>query len=246
MIWIIGGTGEALKIADLALAYKHDVLVTTTTDYGSSLAAREGVIIKQQYLDENQMQELIANYKIRNAIDASHPFAEEVSRNAIAACEKAGISLVRFERPSIDVPRANYYEHYEDMITHLHHEHGKIFLTIGANNAYRFISLGKERIVARILPLVDSINKCIKAGFDAHQLIAMKGRVNKETNKALMEEYRIRHLVSKETGKDGGLLEKVMAAKEMNINIHILKRPELDYPCVISHLDDIEHLLKEF
>ena len=71
----------------------------------------------------------------------------------------------------------------------------------------------------------------------------MKGRMSKETNKALMLEYGIKHLVSKDSGEAGGLVEKVDAALELGIKVHILNRPEISYPKVFDKIEDVNQFI---
>lgn len=243
MIWLIGGTSDALKIADLLLANNKKVLVSTTTSYGTLLAKGSNIQIIQEKLDKGEMLAVLANYSIDTVIDASHPFANIVSQNAIAVCKQAGVRYIRFERESIEIKDLEYYNSYAQMAETLHATKGNILLTIGSKNIHQFSCLGCERIIARVLPVKESIELCEVAGLKAHQIIAMKGRMSMETNKALMVEYDIKHLITKDSGEAGGLFEKVDAAKQLGVNIHILKRPAIEYPVLYNDYKTLIHNL---
>ena len=77
MIWIIGGTSDANKIAKLLVEQGKKVLVSTTTSYGSELAQLNDVLVIQQKLSTNDMRLLIKEHAVEQVIDASHPFATE-------------------------------------------------------------------------------------------------------------------------------------------------------------------------
>ncbi|MCW3807183.1 precorrin-6A reductase [Plebeiibacterium marinum] len=238
MIWIIGGTSDANKIADLLLNKGHQLLLSTTTSYGTHLAQKENIHIIQQQLNCDDMQKLISNYRIKTVIDASHPFAAEVSENAIKASNEEGTLYLRYERAPLKFDHVNYYHTYNEVIQSLKETHGNIMLTIGSKNVPLFNELS-QRIVARVLPVIKSIEQCEQAGLKAHQVLAMKGLVNMDTNMALFKEYNIQHLVSKDSGEAGGLKEKVEAAQRLGIQVHLLKRPSVTYPNVFHCYPDI-------
>ena len=244
MIWVIGGTSDAHKIVDLLLAAQYKVLVTITTLYGRELAEKEGVVLIQKMLTLNDMSELLKDYQVQCTIDASHPFASEVSANAIQACSLQNVRYLRFERESVEIKNASYYNSYVQMAKNLQSAKGNILLTIGSKNIKEFKHIDNERLVARVLPVKDSIAQCEDAGLKAHQIIAMKGRMEKALNKAIMEEYNISHLVTKDSGDAGGINEKVEAALDLGIQVHVLKRPSLNYPVCYSNYTELVNNLK--
>ena len=54
----------------------------------------------------------------------------------------------------------------------------------------------------------------------------MQGPFSYEMNRALMLQYDIRHIVTKESGSAGGFSEKISAAGDLGVSVHIIKRPE--------------------
>ncbi len=238
MIWVIGGTSDATTIVNLLQQKRYDILVSTTTDYGTQRISDLGVKIEQRKLEIADMQELIINNKISTVVDASHPYAEVVSTNAITACNNQNIKYIRYEREQNKYNKAHYYSSYEEMVGKLSTTQGNILLTIGSKNVHMFQSL-KDRIIARVLPVEYSIRQCKEAGLQAHQIIATKGRVSKITNMALMQEYNIMHMVTKDSGEAGGMKEKIDAANDLVIETHILDRPKVDYPLFFNEYAEI-------
>ncbi|PTN09263.1 precorrin-6A reductase [Mangrovibacterium marinum] len=245
MIWIIGGTSDANRLAERIRSEGHRVLISTTTAYGSQLAALQNFEIMEQQLSESDMEQLLTDTAISVVVDASHPFAELVSTQAMAVCARMKRPYLRFEREQVQIAGAHYYPDYDELIETLKQTSGNILLTIGSKNVHRFCPELLDRIVARVLPVSKSLDECQAAGLLAHQLIAMKGRMRVETNRALMEEYLITQLVCKESGEAGGLLEKCQAAQELGIAAHIISRPRLHYPLVFSDPEALVQQLNE-
>ncbi len=245
MIWVIGGTSDANQLVK-ALRNKgiDEVLVSTTTDYGNELARKNNFEVIQKALDEEGMQRVIGKYGVDLVIDASHPFAIEVSKNAIVASEKQSVKYCRYEREQIPFDEVHYYDDYTSLMNSLKQLEGNILLTTGAKNIHLFEQLVGERLFARVLATTDSIAKCEAIGLKPHQIIAMNGRVLQDTNKALFKEYQIQHLVMKDSGEAGGMNEKVDAAKSLGIHIHIIKRPQLNYPQVFNSIEEIIKTIK--
>ncbi|WP_159517240.1 precorrin-6A reductase [Sunxiuqinia indica] len=245
MIWIIGGTSDANKLAERFRCEGHRVLISTTTSYGAHLAALQYCEVIERQLSEKEMEQLLIEKAISAVVDASHPFAELVSTQAMAVCERLKRLYLRYEREQLQVPGAKYYTNYDEVIESLKQTNGNILLTIGSKNVYRFCPELRERIIARVLAVSKSLDECQAAGLQAHQLIAMKGRMRMETNRALMQEYEITQLVTKESGEAGGLTEKCQAAQELGIVVHILSRPRLNYPLVFSDMEELVQQLNE-
>jgi len=232
MIWIIGGTSEANEIAADLSSKDFDIVVSTTSEYGELLAQKNRVHVVCGKMDKPTMIQAFTNTSI--VIDASHPYAQEVSENAMEACAHLKISYIRFERKTTTISGANYYPDYVALENSLKTVAGNIFLTIGSNNLHRLSALDRNRLIVRVLAVTESIMKCAEANIPAHNIIASKGRFTKETNMALMKEYNIKHLVTKDSGEAGGLFEKIAAAQELGIAVHIVEKSKIEYPLVFT------------
>jgi precorrin-6A/cobalt-precorrin-6A reductase len=102
--------------------------------------------------------------------------------------------------------------------------------------------------VARILPTTFSIEKCQEAGIPPQNIVAMQGTYSKEFNQALMKEYDIKVVVTKESGKSGGTPSKLQAALELGIHIVMVMRPEVDElkgKTVYNNMDDVVEEIKK-
>ena len=102
---LFGGTSEAREI----LARGIPALCCTATEYGAELAreSMEGPAsadaVRAGRLDAGGMADLIAAEGIVGVIDATHPYAAEVTRNVREACERTGTPLIRVLRSATSV-----------------------------------------------------------------------------------------------------------------------------------------------
>ena len=100
-ILIFAGTTEGRTLAEYASAHSVRCFVSVATDYGKSLIEHlEDITLLTGRMDEEEMERFIEENDIRLVIDATHPFAREVTENIRSACEKARIRLeeVRYVR----------------------------------------------------------------------------------------------------------------------------------------------------
>ena len=93
MIWIIGGTKDSRKIFEkLMEETDRNILVSTATEYGGKLLeeyirknedGKRKLKVISERLNEEQMKKLIQKESIKLIVDASHPYAVNVSSSAI-------------------------------------------------------------------------------------------------------------------------------------------------------------------
>ena len=234
MIWVVGGTSNAKEICEHLASEAYRVLVSVTTDYGRQLSEFPGIEVVQGKLSREEMEHLIQTRGVRLVVDASHPFAAEVSAGAMQAAKNTAVPYLRFERANTRFESATYVDNYEEAVAYLANKPGNILLTTGSRFVAKFIPLGAERLFARVLSTSDSISLCEQAGLQPAGIIAMAGVSSVNLNKALMDEFDIRFMVTKESGAEGGLQEKMEAAKQKNVELIIIQRPTIQYPEVYS------------
>lgn len=236
-VWLIGGTSNATEICERLIATGVSVIVTVTTDYGRQLSELPGIQVIKSMLSIQDMEQLILGNNIDLIVDASHPFAVEVSASAMEAAKNTIVPYLRFERANTRFANANYVNSYEEAVAYLTDKQGNILLTTGSKFVAKFIPLGVERLFARVLSTSDSVALCEQAGLKPVNVIAMCGVGSVALNLALLNEFDIRFLVTKESGAEGGLQEKIEAANQVNAEVIIIQRPTINYPEVYSDYD---------
>jgi precorrin-6A/cobalt-precorrin-6A reductase len=244
MIAIFAGTGDGREIIEKLLDKNISIVVFTATDYGKSLIRKDkNIKIYAKPMEIKEMAEIFVMERIKTIIDATHPYAVTISENLIRISQLMKIRYMRYERARL-VKRGQeecmFFKKYEEMVGYLMTKVGHILLTTGSNHLSIFTeNLERERLYARILPLPSVIQKSIDLGLKPKNIIAMEGPFSTELNKALINDYNIAYLVTKDSGEIGGVQEKMDAAKETGCELLVLERPFLNYGEVYNHIEDI-------
>ena len=113
-----------------------------------------------------------------------------------------------------------------DAAAYLFGTKGNILLTTGSKELGAYAEIPRERMYVRVLPTHDSIAACEAADVPHRNIIAMFGPFSQRMNEAMLEQYRISYLVTKEAGRNGGFEEKLRAAKRCGVKAIVIRRPE--------------------
>lgn len=245
MILVLGGTLDSRLLTELLLEEGKAVCYSSLTNIATDQIAENPLLTKiSGQLDAGTLRETITIYNINLCIDATHPYAREISENAIWACEAMNIDYIRLERPSniddgSDIMVYNTYEEARDyLIGAMGNSDKNILLTTGSRQLEAFEGLPKDRTYIRVLPTVGVLKKCENLGYKARHILALQGPFSVEMNVATMKEYQIGFVVTKDSGDVGGIPEKVEAARLVDAKILFIRRPLLAYPRVISTVED--------
>jgi len=261
-IFLMGGTKDSINIIKFLKENYISlyILTTTTTDYGGKLAKVAGsddVIDKP--LHKSEILDLLKNYFDENSfdvlIDATHPFAVNITSTAIETSKIANIPYIRFERPTLDyskyknVHSVDSFEEVGDIIST--NFSGKNILHLAGVNTINMVlssnQIAKKNFFVRVLPVKSSIEKCNNSGIYGEHIVAMQGVFSKEFNKVLMKELKIEVIITKESGDIGGVPSKIAAAHELGISVILVNRPEiseLKENNVVSDVNQLDKILK--
>ncbi len=231
-ILIFAGTTEGRKLSEYLAEAEINHTICVATEYGAIVLRQHPLIkVHQGRMNQEQIAEFISNGKFDVVVDATHPFAKEITYNIQAALkemERIGISIpyLRLKRDGI-TERENgitYFETNEECVKALEDTEGNILLTTGSKELYKYcISEGiKHRLYVRVLPSVESLSLCTEQGICGKQVIAMQGPFTTEMNEAIIRQYEIAYLVTKESGVPGGYQEKINAAKRTGVRIFVI------------------------
>lgn len=256
MILVMAGTSDARELALQIKEAGYALLTSVVTENAAKGMEEVGLPVRFGRLNETELAELIVNGDFKIVIDASHPFAEEASKNAIAAATRANVPYIRFERESIsyhDHPQLFYVDNYEQAAQMAAIKQGVVMLTTGSKTLKvftdRLLGLPNTTLIARMLPRKDNLEKCEELGIEQKYIVAMQGPFTKELNTALYNQYKVTLMITKESGKVGAVDEKLEAALELGIDTIMIGRPAVAYGNQHSDfsgiLKDITQLLKE-
>lgn len=224
-IVIFGGTTEGRELSRVLRDAGAEVTVCVASEYGGEEQARvPGVETRIGPLSAGEKLELLRNALL--CIDATHPYARHVTASVREACEQARVEYLRLLRPPCGGDSAVFVETAERAADWLREREGNVLLTTGAKELPAFRTLDPARLFPRVLPSREGIAACEAAGIPHRNIIAMQGPFSKELNMAIIRQYDIRFLVTKDGGAPGGFPEKAEAAEETGTRLIVLRRPE--------------------
>jgi precorrin-6A/cobalt-precorrin-6A reductase len=170
-------------------------------------------------------------------IDATHPFAAEMSRNTAVACRDLRVPLAVLTRPAWHKQEGDRWISVADMtaaVRALGERPRTVFLTVGGLQLAAFACAPHHRYIVRTIDPPDAIN-----ALPAHRLILARGPFSLEQEVALMRAENVDVLVTKNSG--GAATEaKIEAARALGIEVIIVERPA---PEAVPTFDTIDGIL---
>ena len=228
-ICIFGGTTEGRKLAEFLSGQPCDVMVCVATDYGQTLLPEaEHVSVSARRLPVGEIVSLLTEHRFDLVIDATHPYAQSITKSIARACRETETLRWRLLRSASGVsPEHTYVETVSDAAAFLSETEGNILLTTGSKELAGFSQLPgfSERVWARVLPLQSSLDACAQAGLPASHIFAMQGPFSEAMNAAMLRTIGAQYLVTKDGGAPGGFEEKESAAKSAGARLVVIGRP---------------------
>lgn len=242
-VLIYSGTTEGRMLAQQLAQAGIECDVHVATEYGQIVMPQlDRVNVHVGRLDANEMYEAARN-GYAAVVDATHPFATEVSANIRKSLETLDVPYIRLARKMnivTDTAQENeggntgsrnsgnghvrYFADYESCAAALESTDGNILLTTGSKELGIFCNDGKlcERLYVRVLPGQDNIALCEAAGIRGKQIIAMQGPFSTEMNTALINQFSIKYIVTKASGEHSGFAEKLEATRNCGIEAFVI------------------------
>lgn len=245
MIFLLAGTKDGRELGEEILKRNYNLIISVTSDYGKDLIRKnKNLIINDRPLNLNEFVKYLSENKVKILIDASHPYATEVSKNAILAAKQINIPYIRYEREknSIDYEKIYYAKDINDAVKLMTNLGENIFFTTGSKTAKFFFeqpSLKNKRLIFRILPSAKVLSELEFIGILPDDIIALKGPFTEELNIALFKAYNADVIITKDGGNVGGVDTKINAAKTLNLPIIMIERPKINYLNIAYNFDEI-------
>lgn len=232
---LFGGTTEGRQMAEFLAERGISTDVFVVSQYGADLLPDSPWLkIHVGRLDASLMMEMLERTKPAFVLDATHPYASEVTR---ALCQAAGESCLPYIRicreETEEVPSACVsVADVKEAVLYMAGTEGDIFLTTGTKELKEFSQMPhfQERCYVRALPSQGALDALEEAGVDGKHRILMQGPFSEELNYALFRETKAAWLVTKVSGKQGGFGDKCEAAVRAGMHILVIGRPKEDLP----------------
>lgn len=245
-IIIFGGTTEGRMLSEALTRASVYHTVSVTSEYGNSLIApNEYAEVLTGRMDSDEMTGFLKKREYRAddiVVDATHPYATLVSSNIKTAVENVGCRLIHVRRSEAkgiaddrdDASNEEVYFHDEPVacFASLDDTEGNILLTTGSKELALYRDTVSPntllRTYVRVIPSVDSLKICEECGIEPSRIIAMQGPFGVGINEALISQYGIRQMVTKQSGTAGGYDDKIKACRHSGIACHVILRPADD------------------
>lgn len=164
----------------------------------------------------------LRDHAITHVIDATHPFAAQMSRHAVEACAQAGVALAALERAPWQPQPGDQWHSVADMagaVAALPDGDACVFLAIGRQHLADFVARSD---LAYLLRLVDPPGQALP--LPHAQVVIARGPFTVEQDMALMREHGVTHVVAKNAGGTGAAA-KLAAARALGLPIIMIDRP---------------------
>ncbi|MGD1943315.1 MAG: precorrin-6A reductase [Leptolyngbyaceae cyanobacterium] len=256
-LWLSGGTQESRQMVARLSALGTDtavvpgaLLITVTTEAARSLYPPEWtdqVWVGQ--LAPPQADDFVRDYQIGAILDLSHPFAAQISRQAIALAQHHQLPYLRYERAVIESPLKTWRDRrgrpgrvelaqFADLWQADYLSQERTLLTIGSRLLPQFASWQTEcDLFVRILPSPPALAAALVAGFAPDRILALRPPLSPALEKALWQQRQITQVVTKASGTAGGEDHKPAIAAELGVRLIQIARPQVDYPQQTDRLD---------
>lgn len=225
-VLVFAGTTEGRHLAQWLAQQKIPHLISVATDYGQTLLPQEAQVQAGRLSQEEMC--LLLDQGFTQVVDATHPYATQVTAQLKSACQERGTPYLRLLRDQEGTPENPSWLTVPDTpsaVETLKGLEGNILLTLGAKEVGAYASLA-ERCYPRVLPLTDSLERCLQAGFPPKHILCLQGPFTQEMNRAILNQYHIQILVTKFTGTTGGFPEKVAAAQDCHCTLLVIAPPQ--------------------
>ena len=228
---IFGGTSEGRHLAEFCVRQGIPAAVSVVSDYGKSLLPESpDLTVVEKALSEEEMIEWLKEEKPELVVDATHPYADKATGYIKKNCGLLGIQRIRVVRTESSLAGEDIVvkDSMEEAAAYLAGQEGKILLTTGTKDldAFTVIPDYEERVFARVLPSLKSLEKCLSLSIKGRHIIAMEGPFSRDMNQAMLKQLGARFLVTKESGAAGGFEEKVEGARAAGAQVVVIGRPK--------------------
>ena len=224
-IVVFSGTTEGRLFSCQLAAQGAEVLVSVATPLGAEEQGRlQGVTVHCGRLTPEEMTTLLQGAAL--CVDATHPYAVDATKNIRSACKTACIEYHRLLRAESPLPAGSMvFQSAAHAAEFLANTCGNLLLATGAKELAAFSGIEPARLFPRVLPTPEGIAACEAAHIPHKNIIAMQGPFSYALNRALLEQFHIRFLVTKDGGAAGGFAEKAQAAQDTGAQLIVLRRP---------------------
>ena len=221
-VLLLGGTTEASQLARALNDARVDAIFSyagrTESPVAQPLPTRVG-----GFGGVAGLQAWLQAQRITHVVDATHPFAAQMSGNAVQACTAAGAPLLAFERPAWVAQAGDQWEYVADIagaVAALPQTPARVFLAIGRQHLLPFARCAQHHYLLRLVDAVPNLP------LPHAQVVIARGPFTVDGDRALLQQHGITHVVAKNSGGSGAAA-KLEAARALGVPVIMISRPEI-------------------
>jgi precorrin-6A/cobalt-precorrin-6A reductase len=232
-VLILGGTAEARMLA-VRLAGRPDLEVTLSLAGRTASPAPQPVPVRRGgFGGAAGLADYLVGERIAALIDATHPYANVISANAVAAAREADVPSVALRRPPWTAVAGDRWIEVSDA--------GEAVRALGQAPRRVFVALGRQELAPFTHPQhhylirsVDPVDPPLPLPHVTY--VTGRGPFSEPDDRALMTTHRIDIVVAKNSG--GATYGKIGAARALGIEVVMLRRPQAPEAPAVETIDD--------
>ncbi|MFG1464085.1 cobalt-precorrin-6A reductase [Xanthobacter sp. DSM 24535] len=233
-ILILGGTQDARQLA-ARLADRPDLSVLLSLAGRTEHPAPQPVPVRSGgFGGAEGLADFLRTHGTCAVIDATHPYAANISRNAASACAATGVPLLALGRPAWEAQEGDRWREVPDVaaaVDALGAAPRRVFLALGRNEVRAFEAAPQHAYVVRS---VDSITPPLAV--PTAEYILARGPFTEADDRTLLAARSIDIIVAKNSGGTA-TYGKIAAARALGIEVVMLRRPPLPDVARVSDAD---------
>jgi precorrin-6A/cobalt-precorrin-6A reductase len=234
-VLILGGTGEARVLAE-RLADRAELDVTLSLAGRTASPARQKVPVRSGGFGGGAgLAEYLASKHIAALIDATHPYANAISNNAVAAAQESGVPLLQLRRPPWVAVAGDLWSEVSgvhEAVRALGQTPRRVFAALGRNELAPFAEAPQHFYLIRSVDPVDPPLPVPQAAY-----ITGRGPFGEAEDRALMTAHRIDVVIAKNSGGKA-TYGKIAAARALGLGVIVLRRPPTQAADAVETVDD--------
>ena len=221
-ILILGGTTESAQLAKALQRRPQLRIVTSLAGRTREPAAVAGGARSGGFGGIEGLIRYLREEHIDVIVDATHPYAEQISRHAVVASRSTGVPLLRVERPPWPRQPGDRWALVDSVVeaARVLPDYGRrAFLTVGGKELQAFANMDRMWFLVRLvdaplepLPLLHA------------QVVTGRGPFTAEDERKLLQQHRVDMIVAKNSGGDA-TYGKIAAARALGLPVILVRRP---------------------
>ncbi|MCC5639243.1 cobalt-precorrin-6A reductase [Nostoc sp. CHAB 5844] len=222
-VLILGGTGEAAELGARVATINGIEAIASLAGRTREPSVPSGNVRIGGFGGVAGLVEYLRQMKIDVLIDATHPFANQISYNAAAAAKEVGIPRLMLIRPPWNKVKGDRWIEVDSNIAAAdvleQQQAQRVFLTVGRQELATFAHLKDIWFLMRMIdpPSQDAL---VPPGV----ILCDRGPFVLDNERKILIQYNIDTIVSKNSGGDA-TYAKIIAARELGVQVVMVKRP---------------------